>query len=116
MIQADPNVSLRERRAALRLSERQLAELAHVSRTSVRKAEASMDLRPVVRAAIEQALTRAEAGDVAPVPSGHGLYYVARNGSVVNLTDDAVAIPAGPEGAVMRALLSYAADNLKAAA
>jgi DNA-binding XRE family transcriptional regulator len=116
MIQTAPNSSLRERRAALRLSERQLAELAHVSRTSVRKAEAGMELRPVVRTAIEQALTRAEAGDNEPVAGNHGLYYVTRTGDVVDLTDDESAAPAGPEGAVLRALLGYASDRMGAAA
>lgn len=112
MIQTDPNRTLSDRRAALRLSERQLAEMAQVSRTSVRKAEAGMELRPVVRAAIEDALTRAESGS--QVPNRHGLYYVTRDGDVLNLTADDGAPPVGAlEGSVLRALLGYALDQYR---
>lgn len=107
MNQTKPQSSLRERRDALRLSERQLADLSGVCRTSIRKAEAGIEVRPAVRSAIEQALTRAE--NDTPAPNRHGLYYVTRDGDVLNLTADAGAPPVSPlEGSILRALLGYA--------
>lgn len=111
MIQSDQKPSTRERRVALKLSERQLAEMAGVSRTSVRKAESGFELTHLVQAAIDRALDRAEAGGSA-VGTRHGLYYVTRDGGVVNLTaDEGVPLIGRLEGSLLRALLGYALDQ-----
>ena len=108
MIQTTPEMGLKDRRVSAGLSERELAELAGVSRTSVRKADAGADLRPIVRAAIERALTDAENGRRRPL-SRPGLYYVPREGGdALHLTADEGAPQVGqPEAAVLRALLDY---------
>lgn len=109
MIEPSLNMGTRDRRVALGLSERELADLAGVSRTSVRKADAGTDLRPVVRAAIDRALADAEEGKRAPLRRP-GLYYVPREGGApLHLTGDEGAPPiTPPEESVLRALLDYA--------
>ncbi len=113
MTQIMTEPTLRDRRVALRISERELAEMASVSRTSVRKYERGETLRPAVKAAIERALDTAEVVESVMAP---GLYYVPREGGpALHLTAETGAPTVAPiEASVLRGLLGYALNQYAA--